>query len=199
MNKTNIIVSSILAAAIIGLYILHFAPFGKSHGTASNGPSAGTPNASIVYVNVDSLLNNYDMFFDMKKKLTEKQKRMESEFGTKSQNYQKSVLNYQDKVQKGLVTRSQAQDLEQQLTGEQQTLLKLRDQMTQELGEEEQVMNRQLMNEIVEYLKVYNKDGKYQYIMSHSFGSNLLFVPDSLNITTDVLKGLNENFNKNKK
>ncbi len=199
MNKTNIIVSSVLAVAIVVLYILHFTS-GASTVTHSAGrPNGVLPNANIVYVNVDSLLPQYDMYYEMKNQLSTKQKRMESEFASKSKNYERGVLDFQDKVQKGLVTRSKAQEMEQQLMGEQQNLLKLRDQMTQELAEEEQVMNRQLINEIVEYLKVYNQDGKFQYVMSYSFGSNLLFVPDSLDITNDVLKGLNESFDKSEK
>jgi outer membrane protein len=89
--------------------------------------------------------------------------------------------------------------MEQQLMGEQQNLVRLRDNYSQQLSEEEQVLNRKLINDIVVYLKDYNKDGRYTYIMSNTFGGNLLYVPDSLNITKDVLKGINEQYAKNKK
>lgn len=199
MNKFGIISTSLLSVAIIVLYILHFTTLKKSDSNDTKSFSS-VQSGNIVYINIDSLLNHYDMYFELRKQLTDKQKRMEAEFGSKSKSYEVRVADFQEKVQKGLVTRSRAQEMEQEIMIEQQNILKLRDQMTQELAEEEQVMNRQLMYEITEYLKEFNRDGRFQYIMSYAFGGNLLYVPDSLNITSDVLKGLNLNYEaKNKK
>ncbi|MGC8803632.1 MAG: OmpH family outer membrane protein, partial [Bacteroidales bacterium] len=66
-------------------------------------------------------------------------------------------------------------------------------------AEETRVLNNRLGNNIVEFLKEYNKDGKYVYIMSHVFGGNLLYVNDSLDITADVIKGLNEKYRNSRK
>ncbi len=201
MNQKHLIIESVLAVAIIVLFVLHFTS-GK-HATTSGASVSGEGKApasgNIVYVNIDTLLNNYDSYHDMRAQLAQKQKNMEAEFTNKGNSYQKAVADYQDKAQKGLITRSEAQKMEQQLMGEQQNLVRLRDNYSQQLSEEEQVLNRKLINDIVVYLKDYNKDGRYTYIMSNTFGGNLLYVPDSLNITKDVLKGINEQYAKNKK
>jgi outer membrane protein len=107
-------------------------------------------------------------------------------------------MDYQNKVQKGLVTRREAAELEQQLMGEQQSLLQLRDQLTLQLQEEEQVSNRKLINAIMEYLKEYNSELNYQFIFSNSFGDNVLFANDQLDITYTVLPGLNEKYRAEK-
>ena len=196
MNKKHLIIESILAVALVVLYILHFTS-GKSTVSSVAATSAGTPIAhsgNIAYVYIDSLLNNYDSYHDMRASLAQKQKSMEAELTNKGRNYEKALGDYQEKAQKGLITRSEAQKLEQQLGAEQQNLVRLRDQLNQQLAEEEQVLNRRLINDIVVYLKEYNKDGRYNFIMSNTFGGSLLNSPDSLNITKDVLKGLNEQY-----
>lgn len=197
MKKTNLIINVVLLVAVAVLYVLHFTS-GKNETSVADAGSAlsdSSKNSGVIaYVDIDTLLNKYDLFFDMKKQFGEKQKRLEADMAGKSKAYEKSVIDFQDKVQKGLLTRSQAEQVQQQLMGEQQNLLQYRDKLTMQLGEEEQVMNRQLINEIEVYLKEFNKDGRYQYILSNTFGGNLLYKPEGLNITEEVLKGLNESY-----
>lgn len=197
MKKTNLIINVVLLVAVAVLYVLHFTS-GKNETSVAGAESAlsdSLQNSGVIaYVDIDTLLNKYDLFFDMKKQFGEKQKRLEADMAGKSKAYEKSVIDFQDKVQKGLLTRSQAEQVQQQLMGEQQNLLQYRDKLTMQLGEEEQVMNRQLINEIEVYLKEFNKDGRYQYILSNTFGGNLLYKPEGLNITEEVLKGLNESY-----
>ena len=81
---------------------------------------------------------------------------------------------------------------------EQQNLMQLRDQLSLELQEEEQVSNRRLINAIMEYLKEYNKDFNYQFVFSNSFGDNVLFANEELDITYSVLEGLNEQYESEK-
>ena len=71
-------------------------------------------------------------------------------------------MEYQEKSQKGLLLRSEAAKIEQQLGADQQNLMRLSESMQGQLAEESQVVNRKLLNNIVDYLKEYNKNGKYQ-------------------------------------
>ena len=96
------------------------------------------------------------------------------------------------------MTRREASELEQQLLQEQQNLLGLRDQLSRELAEEEQVSNRRLTEAIMVYLQEYNKDYGYQFIFSNSFGDNLLFADDELDITSSVLEGINAKYESGK-
>jgi hypothetical protein len=50
----------------------------------------------------------------------------------------------------------------------------------------------------MEYLKEYNTDQNYQFIFSNSFGDNVLFAIDQLDITYTVLPGLNEKYKAEK-
>ncbi|MDP4208343.1 MAG: OmpH family outer membrane protein [Bacteroidota bacterium] len=196
MKRTSLIVEIVLAIAIVVLYILHFTG-NKCASDKEPVKAASTEKAvpgKIAYVNIDTVIHQYSMFVDLREKLTVKQKQLGYEMNAKSKTYQNSVQDYQNKVQKGLITRANAAEMEQQLGAEQQKLIQTRDQYQMQLAEEEQVMNRQVLNSIMEYLKEYNKGKKYEFILGNSFGSNLLYADNSLDITAEVVKGLNEKY-----
>ena len=81
---------------------------------------------------------------------------------------------------------------------EQQNHLQLRDELSLQLSEEEQVSNRKLIEALMVYLKEYNMDYNYQFIFSNSFGDNLLFANDDLDITNSVLEGINAQYESEK-
>lgn len=200
MKNVSLIINIVLVLAVAGLYALHFTSPDLSEEIAEyeeRGEFQGS--MEIVYVNFDTLLNSYDMFFDLQKQFLEKQQKMEGELNTSSRSYERQVVDFQDKVQKGLVTRSQAQELEMQIMQVQQDLMQRREEYSRELMEEEQVMNRQLQHSIYDFLEEYNQRHSYQYILSHSFGGPFLYTNKSLNITKNVVDGLNQKYRDNKK
>lgn len=197
MKNVSLIVNVVLGAAVAVLYVLHFTATGKPADIQADYVERGeyVPSSSnIVFVNFDTLLNNYDMFFDLQKKFLEKQQKLEAELTRSSGSYERQVGDFQEKVQKGLVTRSEAQQLEMQLMQVQQELMGQRDEYSQELMEEEQVMNRQLQHSIYDFLEEYNNNHQYHYIFSHSFGGPFLYTDRNLNITREVIEGLNNKY-----
>lgn len=197
MKHLSLILNGVLFIAVGFLFYLHFGSGRDTSG--SPGPLADVQASSagemtIVYVNIDTLLNNYDYFTDLQADFSDRQAELEAQMNSRSREYETNALDFQNKVQKGLVTRREAAELEQQLLQEQQNLINLRDELTMQLAEEEQVSNRKLIDNIMEYLKVYNEDKGYQFIFSNSFGDNLLFANRRLDITYDVLEGINDHY-----
>ena len=201
MKKGQFIINIVLAAAVAGLFVLHFIT-GKdipNSGTGTtNESSVSTGDRPIAYIQIDTLINNYDFFHELREKFQDKQKTSEAELASKSKKFENEFKDFQYKANKGLITRSTAQQIQQDLATEEQNLYRLREQLTMELAEEEQVMNRQIIEEITKYLKVFNKDKKYEYVFSYSFGSNILYADDALDITQEVIKGLNQDYKKQK-
>ncbi len=115
------------------------------------------------------------MFHDKRKDLMAKQKSAEAELNSKGSQYEKGARDYQDKVSKGLVTRATAAEMEKALMQQQQDLVSLRDKLQSNLMEEEQVMNRQILEYITKFLAENKSDYNYQYIFGKSFGSVLLY------------------------
>jgi outer membrane protein len=202
MKKLNLIIEVVLAIAVVVLFTLHFK--GAKSNAGNSVPAAGadltnkTPSGTAVYVDMDTIVSNYEMSADFQSKFSEKKQLLETEMSTKSKHYQSSVMDYQNKAQKGLVTRATATEIEQKLAAEQQSLLQLRDKYMAQLSEEEQSMKRQILNSITEFLTPYSINKGYTYIFGNSFGGSILYADKTFNITQDVLKGLNEKYKAEK-
>jgi len=161
--------------------------------------AAGTQNQSaeakgIVYVELDSVIANFDMADDLSTGLQDKQKNSEAELASKSQAFDREVRDYQNKAQKGLITRATAAEMEQTLAQQQQNLLALRDEMAYNLNEESLVAQRQVLEYINEFLAEYNKTHHYQYILAKQFPGPVLLSDTTLDITADVTAGLNAKY-----
>jgi outer membrane protein len=199
MKNISLIINAVLVIAVGILFYLHFSG-SKNHVNyaLTDTTSAKIPSGEIVYINIDSVYAKYEYFKDQKKELGDKQSKVQFDLNSRTEKLKKSIDDYQYKAQRGLITSSEAQQTEQKLAQDQQTLYQYRDGVTSQLAEEEQVMNRKIFSSIVDFLKEFNKSGKYKYIMSHGFGGNLLYVDPKLDITNVVLVGLNSKYAEDK-
>jgi outer membrane protein len=199
MKKLSIVLYVVLFLAITGLYFLHFSGSKKNIKSDTSGSVSGTPAQGIAYINIDSVIFKFDMFFDRRNDLMSKQKSAEAELNSKGSLYEKGARDYQDKVNKGLVTRATAAQMEQALVQQQQELVSLRDKLQSNLMEEEQVMNRQIVEYITKFLEENKSEYNYQYILGKSFGTVVLYSDPSLDITQKVLDAINKKYQKEKK
>jgi outer membrane protein len=195
MKKLSIILYVVLFLAVIGLYFLHFS------GTKENDRSAPVSSSSdkgLAYVNIDTVIIKFDMFNDKREDLFTKQKSAEAELNSKGTQYEKAARDYQEKASKGLITRATAAEMEKALLQQQQDLVSLRDKLQSNLVEEEQVMNRQVIEYITKFLEENKSEYNYQYIFGKSFGSVLLYSDASLDITQKVLDAINKKYQAEK-
>jgi outer membrane protein len=199
MKKLSVVLYVVLFLAVAGLYFLHFSGNKKTKKGETTGNIAGTPSQGIAYVNIDSVIFKFDMFLDKRNDLMAKQKSAEAELTSKGSQYEKGAKDYQDKVNKGLITRASAAQIEQSLVQQQQELVSLRDKLQSNLAEEEQVMNRQILDYITKFLEENRSEYNYQYILGRSFGSVVLYGDNSLDITPKVLDAINKKYKGEKK
>jgi outer membrane protein len=200
MKRLPLILNIVLAVAVVALYVLHFTGIGQNKYNAAVGmPMGSAQGGNIFYVQIDSVLSHFDMATDLSGELQTKFSASEAEFQSKQKAYQNDVNDYQYKAQRGLITRSEAQTTEQELLNKQQNLQKLQQDLGQELTEKQTVMNRQVINAIMEYLKKNSTQFNYKYVLGTSFGGNILYANDSLDITQHIIKGLNDEYKDTKK
>ena len=201
MKKTSIILHSALFLAIVGSYILHFT--GKKGTVKSEsteaGVFAGVPADGIVYVNIDTIIFNFQMFQDLRNDLLDKQRKAEVELNTKGSRYERDATDYQEKVSRGLVTRAVQEQMAQGLMQQEQELINMRDQFQANLMEEEQVMNRQVLDYIMKFLEERKNEYNYSYVLGKSFGSVVLYGDTSFDITNKTLEELNKKYQSEKK
>ena len=160
---------------------------------AAQGATAA-PQGSIVYVQLDSLVQQYDMYNYLKSEWESKAQTVQDDLTKKGRSFESAVKDFQTKIDKGLLTRSQAEEQQQRLVEREQNLQSLSQQKQMELAEEEAVMMRRVMDAIQTYITKYNQDKGYALILSVP----VLAGDPSLNITQDILAGLNEEYIKSK-
>ena len=200
MKKVNLILNIVSILAIAVLYVLHFADDSR-HGSqpVSGDSQVSTVKGDIVFINLDSLVNQYDMYNDLNTELQSKASTIENELNKQSRAFENDVKSYQDKMQKGLLTLSQAQTTEQELAMREQQLRQLAQQRQLEMADETNVMYNKVMDAISTYVSNYNKDKQFALILTTTGATNTVLGGDqALNITEDILKGLNEEYIRNR-
>ncbi len=196
MNKSSVVKNTLIAVVIAVAGIVAFTGCGKNTGS---GPEAvKTADKGIAFIELDSVIAHFDMATDKTAELEEKTKNSEAELTAKSQSFDRDVRDYQNKAQKGLITRATAAEMEQTLAQQQQQLLALRDEMAMNLNEEGNVAQRQVLEYINQYLAEFNSDNRFQYILAKQFPGPILYSDSTLDITAAVIEGLNAKYKEEK-
>lgn len=188
-------VTAVLAACLTGCNNAASTPETdvKSDSTAVAG--------SIVFFNIDKIVQNYDMANDLRSVVETKVSGIQSEIDRRGNKLQKDANEFQNKMDKGLLTSSVANVQYQKLQQQQNDYQQYAVRKQQEMAEEQQVMLNQIMNAIFEYVQEYNVEKKYALILTTS--GDILPAPvvtgnPALDITDDILAGLNAAYVKTK-
>ena len=158
MKNINYVINGVLAVAVVILYIMQFS--GKKESSVTRTfASAGDTTAllPIAYVNVDSLLLNYNYSKDLNEIILKKQENSRALQG-EMQDFQRKVEN------NAFLTRERAEQEQQRLLNKQQELQNLDNQLAQELMQEQQKLNEQLRDTVVSQLKAFNLGRGYQVV-----------------------------------
>lgn len=168
----------------------------------SNGlPQAGakTQGGEVAVVNIDSLATQYEYCKDGQKALEAKQNAYRNQLNQKGQSLQNAMIAFQRKMQSGgFASQQEAQAEQQRLQKQQEQLQQFQERIEQEMQKAATDYQQVLRDSINSYLKDYNKDGRFKMILSRS-GDNILYADKSLDITDDVVAGLNKRYSKGKK
>lgn len=185
---------SAIALMAIGCNKDKSAAGGAQSSTKSDSSVVTATDGMIAYVNVDSLISKYKMYIDLRAAYEAKTKKADAEVSAKGRNLQSYIQDCQNKVDKGLVTRAEAATMQETIGKRQEAFVAHRDQVMNELAEEEQVMLNKIHFNITEYLKEFNKDYRYKVILSTTTSGPILNADPSLDITEKVLEGLNKEY-----
>lgn len=151
----------------------------------------------IAYVNVDSLLLNYDYAKDLNSALLKKQEKSRKELKSKEEKFRADYESMMKKYQAGAYLTEDALRREQEnLAKQEQDFQILENKLAQELMSEQQKTNAQLRDTIASFFKIYNADKRYKYILSDA---GVLYYDETLDITNDVVAQLNARYAARKK
>ncbi|MCK4749982.1 MAG: OmpH family outer membrane protein, partial [Bacteroidales bacterium] len=139
MKIANIVTNVVLGAAVVVLFIFHFTGHEKKESGVEHAASAAMVDpsgVSIAHFNMDSVMSQWDLYFEYQQDLGQKQSELEADFAGRTETFYQSVQDAQYKIQRQLVTRSEAEQLQQQLASDEQNLMTLQNQYAAELQEE---------------------------------------------------------------
>ena len=187
MKNASLILNAVLLVAVVVLFILHFSS-GKNSGGASNG-SSGPSNLKVAYVNQDTVLKYYEYVKTQGSALEAKANSFQQQLEGRQQGLQRELQAYQSN--RANMTIGQIQAVEQDLQNKGQNLQMYQEQLSQQMMEERDKINTELYGKITDFLKQYSKEKGIEMILKYERGSDLLFAGDSLDISKDVIAGLN--------
>jgi len=194
MKGITLIVNIILIVAVAVLYVLHFTG-AKSGAAVSQGAHSNKKDSSslkIAYVKADSVILNYDLAKVLDEEFTKMQEAYTNEYGSKRETFEKEAAAFQEKVQRGgFLTEERAIQERDRLVGKEQEIQKLDQELSTKLGNLQTTNNQQVLDSLLNYVKLLNDQKKYDYIFS---GSNIIVGDEAHNLTSEVLHALNERY-----
>ena len=181
------------AAAIVALASCNNASpkMDEQPATANDNATGGV---RIAYVEVDSLMTQYEFCKEFTLILQKKSNNARNTLNQKGQALQSAMANFQQKLNNnGFTSREQAESQQAAIQRQQQSLQELQARLENELGNETAKYNEGLRDSLMHFLDKYNKDKKYDLILTKQ-GDNILYAAKRFDITSDVINGLNKGY-----
>ena len=201
MKTKNFIFKGILALAVA----LSFSQCANNQNNATPAPAANNEevanaNLRIAFVEIDSLLTKYNFCKDLNELMLQKEENIRTTLNEKAKKLENEMREFERKVQNnGFTSQERAQQEQQRILKQQQDLQELQQKLSDELDAENQKNNLELRDSIYSFIKQYNKDKNFDLIISNSGLDNLLYAKKVLNITDEVVSGLNSRYTSKKK
>ena len=127
----------------------------------------------------------------MQKELIRKEMSINNIIEKERKTLQEEAAAFETKVQNNVfATQERAQAEYEKIMKKDQELLQRSQAMIAEFEKESITKSSEVTQSIMEYIKEYNSDAKFDFILT-KMGGNMLYANEALDITDEVVKGLN--------
>jgi outer membrane protein len=196
--KNTLLAFNIVLLILVGvLFYLHFSAPKKAEVKSMSTTTQATPGEfRIAYFEMDSVENNYEYLKDIRNELKGKEQQLTVQLNQMKNRYMDKVNKFQQEAQ--TMTQEKQGAIQQDLMQEQKMIQNKEQAVGHELQDASFNKMREVNKVIEDFLKEYNKDKGYSYILAYQPGT-IYYKDPNYDITQDVLKGLNENYKQKKK
>lgn len=201
MKQISLIINAVLVVAIGVLFFLNFSlknelkTIQDEIKTVKKQEVKAQNKSSIAFINVDSLLLNYRLSEDLNYDIKLNQESAQKELEQKLAQFEKEYTYFQEKLQRGgFLTQQRAEEEQQRLIEKQQKLQELEMNLSNNLMTKQQSMNQRLYDSITSFLREFNKDYEFEYILGASQGGGILYANQEKNFTDTILNTLNKRY-----
>jgi outer membrane protein len=154
----------------------------------------------LAYINVDTLLANYQFAKDANEELVKGQEDSRMKVNSRAKQLQEDMANFESKMKNNaFLSRERAEQENNRLVAQQKELQEYNQQLSNALLTKQQKSNEQLRDTINKFLKTYGPAHHYQMVLStNSMNDNVLYAVDGYDITKEVIQQLNARYTKKK-
>jgi outer membrane protein len=198
MKNLSLALNGVLLVAVAILYYLHFKGNSSEENAGDSMVLKSLPVTSqgIVYINSDSLLDEYQFYKDERDKLEAAQTNAKNQLKEVSDKLQRDAATYQEQAI-GMTNQERAAK-EEELGRRQQKLMQQKDELAMGLDDAQGKSSEELYNRLNNFLRKFNKGKNFQFVLGYQKGGGILYANDSLNITRQVIEGLNAEYKEEK-
>lgn len=199
MKTLKTIATALCASALM----LTFTQCNQAPQQAPVAPQAvccdSTPTLRIAYVDIDTLLVNYKLWIQLNEEMIRKEENIRATLNEKMKNLQTDFEEFERKLNNNaFATRERAESEQNRILKKRQELEELQERLSNELAIETNKNNILFRDSINTFVQEYNKLKGYNVILSR-IGDNILYIDNDMNITQEIIDGLNARYDANKK
>ena len=197
MNRGLLILNVVLLLAVGVLFYLHFSsPKNKTVKLSETKAAPQNEHACrIAYFEMDSVENAFKLFKDVKNELGKEEDRMNNEMAHLEKQYRDRITQFQN--QAPTMTQVQSENANREVIQMQENIKAKKQELDSKYQDLYIRKSREVKSKIEDFLKEYNAEKGFSYIVA--FEPSLFYYKDTAyNVTSDVVKGLNERYDKKK-
>jgi outer membrane protein len=192
MKNISTFLSVLCLILIAVLFYLQFSPKTTSKTTSLPVDKAKATDFRIAYFDIDSLQTHFEYFKKVSNEMKARENAMTVELRTLENSYQKKIREWQEKGAN--MTQAEGEAAQREYAQMQQRYQKRQMDLEQELQKQKVDLMTDLRKKVEDYLKEYNKEKGYAFILSYEPGFMLYYKDTLYDVTSDVVTGLNEKY-----
>jgi outer membrane protein len=206
VKNLSLILNVVLIIAVGVLYFMFFKQKSEGSYHSVRGDSTQTidilqpalplpkGDQKIVYINLDTFQSKYEFIKKLNKDLDSKGRADQARLEAKANELQAEYMKYQQQFQAQTMTEQQAQDAQMDMERKKQALDLLDQKVTKDYTDEAKKAQDRYIDNLNEYLRRRSKEHHYAYVLGYVKGAQIIFANDSLDITKQVVDGLNKEY-----
>lgn len=193
--KNGILIWNGILTLIIGvLLFFHFKPATKSKNASFVKTDTASNSFKIAYFEMDSVEAHFDMVKDVKNEIVSKNNELSKNVSDLDNKYKEK---YDALASKNYTTQEEHEKAQDELQRYAETLKAQKDDFEQKYQDFVMRKNLAVKGKIEDFLKQFNKNKEYAYIISYEVG--LFYYRDTAyNITNTLINGLNQEYKTKK-
>jgi outer membrane protein len=165
--------------------------FGLKSARDPHGKEIINSGCKIAFVDIDTLEANYDYFKLKKTEFETRQKEIDARLEKMANTLQAEYSVLQQKAEKGEMSQQEGNTAQQALLQKQQELELQRQTLGDKYMKDQEAFNKEIHDNLHKYIELYNEEKGYDYILSYSKDGSILFANKGLDVTSDIIKGMN--------